>query len=109
MADVVGISERSFFARYHPDPDALIDIEAAGLNVTFLQAPAFGTRILEIQIRVVGVVREDFIEHRFNGRFVEAVWRKQRGTGNTDWGGVHGEVKLKDHALSQTPTAAFAE
>ena len=110
-ADVVGIGERGLLARDRAHADALVDVEAAGLDLAFFQAPAFGTRILEIQVGVVDVMREQAAEHRRELVGVEAVRRQQRGLGgmeqlfggldgNEGVGGVHGVSCLLGDGLA---------
>jgi hypothetical protein len=61
-ADVVGIGERGLLARDRAHADALVDVEAARLDLAFFEAPAFRARVLEVQVGVVDVVRQQAAE-----------------------------------------------
>jgi len=63
QADVVGIGKRGLLPAHRAHPDALVDVEAAGLDDAFLQTPRLAARVLEIEVSVVHLVREDLAEH----------------------------------------------
>ena len=101
--DIVGIGKCGFLTRDRAHADALVNIEAARFDLAFFQAPAFGTRILEIQIGIIDVMREQTSKHRSEHVGVQSVWRQQRGfgrakqllgglNGNESIGRVHGGV-----------------
>ena len=62
-ADVVGIGERRLLAADGAHADALVDVEAAGLDDALLQAPGLGARVLEIEVGVIDAVAEHLAEH----------------------------------------------
>jgi hypothetical protein len=101
QADVVGIGKGGLLAADRAHADALVDVEAARLDLALFQAPALGAAVLEVQVGVVDVVGEQAAEHRRQLVGVESVRRQQRGLcgsekllgcldRNEGVGGVHG-------------------
>ena len=60
--DVVGIGEGGLLAGQGAHADALVDVEAAGLDDTLVETPCLGTGILEIQVGIVDLMRQDLAE-----------------------------------------------
>jgi hypothetical protein len=71
--DVVGVRERRLLAADRTHAHALVDREAARLHDAFLEAPAFRTGVLEIEIGVVDRVGHDVPEHPLQLADVEGV------------------------------------
>ena len=65
------------FARHRPHADAFIDIETAGLDDAFLQAPGLGTAVLKIEVGVIDGMRHDLAEHLRQRAIVEPIRRQQ--------------------------------
>src|SRR5204862_6780564 len=61
-ADFVGVGEGGFLAGDGAHADALLDVEAAGLDDPFLEAPALGARVLEIKVGVIDAARGERAE-----------------------------------------------
>src|SRR6185436_16682247 len=72
-ADIVGVREGGFFAADGTYAHPLVDVETAGLHHAFFQAPAFGTRILEVQIGIIDFVGHDLSEYMIKTRHIETV------------------------------------
>ena len=62
-ADLVGVGEGGLLARDRAHADALLDVEAAGLDDALLQAPALVARVLEVEVGVVDLARGERAEH----------------------------------------------
>ena len=73
--DVVGVGERGLFAGDGAHADALVDVEAARLDDAFIEAPRLGARILEIEVGVIDLVRQDLAE----GARQVALAQRERG------------------------------
>ncbi len=95
QADVVGIGERSLLAADRAHTDALVDIEAAGLDDAFLQRPAFRAAVLEIQVGVVEAVRQHAGEHLLDVPGLQRVRREQRALRGGEQR-ISGEFVLRD-------------
>jgi hypothetical protein len=80
-ADVIRVGECGLFAAHRAYAHALVDVEAAGLDHAFLEAPALGARILEVQVGIVHAVAHDLAEHARQPAGVKSVRRKQRAVG----------------------------
>src|SRR5574343_217869 len=61
-ADVVGVGEGGLLAGQRAHADALVDVETARLDDALVQAPGLGARILEIEVGIVDLVRQDLAE-----------------------------------------------
>ena len=79
QADVVRVSECSFFTGERPHADALVDIKAAGLDDAFLETPALAAAVLKIQIGVVDFMRENLSEDLRKRAVVERIRCQQSG------------------------------
>ena len=77
-ADLVGIGERRLFAGHRTHADALLDVEAARLDDALLEAPAFVARVLEVEVRIVDLVRRERAEDPIKLGAFEVVGREQR-------------------------------
>src|SRR6185295_2542930 len=62
-ADLVGVGEGGLLARDRAHADTLLDVEASRLDDAFLEAPALVARVLEVEVRVVDLVRGERAEH----------------------------------------------
>ena len=76
-ADIVGIREGGFFTRYRADTDAAVDRIRSRLDDALLEAPAFESRILEVEIRVIDVMDVDIGEYLRELPEFERRWREQ--------------------------------
>ncbi len=70
--DVVGIRERLLVAVHRANPDAAVDRERARLHDAFLEAPALRSRVLEIEVGEIDVVRVDRRQHAGQMRVIES-------------------------------------
>src|SRR5450759_5034896 len=76
-ADIVGIGKRGLVAGHRAHADALVDIEAAGLDDAFLEAPTFAAVVLEVEVGVIDLVHQDLAEHLLQCIVVERVGGEQ--------------------------------
>ena len=81
QADVVRVGECGLLAADGAHTHALFDVEAARLDDALLQAPAFAATVLEVQVGVVDLVRQDLTEHSRQPARVESVRRQQGAVG----------------------------
>src|SRR5205814_9043988 len=79
QADLLGVSERCLLPRDRTHAHALVDAEAPGLDDAFLEAPALGARVLEIEVGVVEPAREQRTENAGELSGLEVVRSEQEG------------------------------
>ena len=72
--------------------DALVDVEAAGLDDAFLQAPALAARVLEIEVGVVDAGASLIVRQRLRERALRR-GRRARAAGCARWPGVRWWVR----------------
>jgi hypothetical protein len=80
-ADVVGVGKGGLFAGDGAHADPLVDIEAARLDDALVEAPRFGTRILEVEVGVIDLVRQDLAESARKVALGQRKRGKQQGFG----------------------------
>src|SRR5207244_10176408 len=83
-ADLVGIGERGLLAGDGAHADALLDIEAAGLDDAFLEAPALGARVLEVEVGVIDLARGERAEDALELARLQVEGREQGRLGGVE-------------------------
>jgi hypothetical protein len=76
--DVVRIRERLLVAVDGADADAAVNIERAGLDDALLEAPAFHSRILEIEVSEIHGVRVDRGDDPGEVELLQPGWLEQQ-------------------------------
>ena len=79
--DVVGICECLLVAGHRANAHAAIDVERAGLDDAFFQAPALEAGVLEIEVGEVDVVRVNGTENLRRAFEIEAAGCEQQALG----------------------------
>ena len=79
--DVVGVGEGGLLAGEGAHADALVDVEAARLDDALVEAPRLGTRILEIEVGIIDLMRQDLAEGARQVALGQREGRQQQGFG----------------------------
>ena len=74
-------SQGRLLAAHGTHANALINRKAAGLDDAFFQAPAFGARVLKVQVRVIDPVRCNEAQCLQDLRLAQAEGLQQQGLG----------------------------
>jgi len=92
FGDVVRIGEGRFFSAHGTHAHPLVDGKRAGLDNAFLQAPALAAGGLEVQVGIVGTVREDLAQGALEmiGGQAKGLEQDALGSGQTGQGGFAG-------------------
>src|SRR4029078_627229 len=88
------------FTRDGTHTDALLDVEAAGLDDALLEAPALVALVLEIEVGVVDFARGERAEHALELARLEVERREQGRGGGGEAGGFEAQGTIFSYLWS---------
>ncbi len=112
-ADLVGVGERRLLARDGAHAHALLDVEAARLDDAFLEAPAFGARVLEVKVGVIDFAHGERAEDAFKLARLQFERREQGAFGGVQYqcilrlafaGSAAWTSRMRDRSISASTT-----